>query len=72
MPVSWTKVQDFSSFQSSPQPKDLIFQDREHTFCEHNEAIFNRLYVQMGSNIVLLINIHFGDTLWADEKFLTA
>lgn len=36
---------------SSPQPKDLVFgKDKEHnTSCEHNEAIFTRLCVQMGS-----------------------
>lgn len=70
MLVFWAEVETFSLFQSSPQPKDLIFQkEREHnTSCEHSEAIFTRLCVQMDL-LDLLINMHFGDTSWTDEKF---
>lgn len=50
--VSWAEVEAFS-FQSSPQPKDPIFQkEREHnTSYVHNEAIFTRLCVWMGLQI---------------------
>lgn len=70
MLVSWAEIEAFSLFQSSPQPRYLIFQkDREHnTSCEHSEAIFTRLCVWMDL-LDLLINIHFGDTSWTDEKF---
>lgn len=53
MHVFGAEVEDFLSFQSSLQPKDLFFRkDKEHnTSCEHNEAVFNRPCVQMGSQI---------------------
>lgn len=56
------------SKQSTAQRSHLQ-KDREHnTSCEHSEAIFTRPCVQMDL-LDLLINIHFGDTSCADEKF---